>query len=249
MLPSGSTDSFGMLKGHYQAVAATNARDIEAAQALRALCFGVQGRLDADAFDQHKQHILIRDLRTGQLASCFRVEVLTGPMLKQSYAAQFYDLARLSRNNEPMMELGRFCVRPGLNDPDVVRIAWASLTQYVEAHGIKLLLGCTSFAGTDADRYGDVFALLHDRYLGPPAWRPDVKAPEVVRFSPRDLGRSDLKLAMQALPPLLRTYLMMGGWVSDHAVVDRHLKTLHVFTGLSINAIPEARKRLLRGLI
>jgi len=41
----------------------------------------------------------------------------------------------------------------------------------------------------------------------------------------------------------------MGGWVSDHAVVDRQLKTLHVFTGLSIDAIPEARKRLLRGLV
>ncbi|MEH6393001.1 MAG: GNAT family N-acyltransferase [Sulfitobacter sp.] len=249
MLPSGSTDSFGMIKGHYRAVAATSERDVEAAQALRAVCFGVPARFDADVFDRHKQHILIRDLRTGRLVSCFRLEVLTGSMLEQSYAAQFYDLAKLSRYNEPIMELGRFCVRPGVNDPDVVRIAWAALTQYVEAHGIKLLLGCTSFAGTDADRYGDVFALLHDRYQGPPAWRPDAKAPEVMRFRPRALDPSALKLAMQGMPPLLRTYLMMGGWVSDHAVVDRQLKTLHVFTGLSIDAIPEARKRLLRGLV
>ena len=50
------------------------------------------------------------------------------------------------------------------------------------------------------------------------------------------------------MPPLLRTYLLMGGWVSDHAVVDRHMNTLHVFTGLEINAIPPARKRLLRGV-
>ncbi len=48
------------------------------------------------------------------------------------------------------------------------------------------------------------------------------------------------------MPPLLRTYLLMGGWVSDHAVVDSHMNTLHVFTGLEINAIPPARKRLLR---
>ena len=46
--------------------------------------------------------------------------------------------------------------------------------------------------------------------------------------------------------PLLRTYLVMGGWVSDHAVVDRDLNTLHVFTGLEIRAIPPARARLLR---
>jgi len=39
---------------------------------------------------------------------------------------------------------------------------------------------------------------------------------------------------------------MMGGWVSDHAVVDNDMNTLHVFTGVEIGAIPPARKRLLR---
>ena len=36
------------------------------------------------------------------------------------------------------------------------------------------------------------------------------------------------------------------GWVSDHAVVDRDLGTLHVFTGLEVRAVPHARARLLR---
>ena len=53
---------------------------------------------------------------------------------------------------------------------------------------------------------------------------------------------------MLGMPPLLRTYLLMGGWVSDHAVVDRDLNTLHVFTALEIRAIPPARARLLRGV-
>ena len=50
------------------------------------------------------------------------------------------------------------------------------------------------------------------------------------------------------MPPLLRTYLMMGGWVSDHAVMDRQLGTMHVFTGVEIKAIPPARARALRAL-
>jgi len=48
------------------------------------------------------------------------------------------------------------------------------------------------------------------------------------------------------MPPLLRTYLLMGGWVSDHAVVDDDLNTLHVFTGLEIKGIPPMRQKLLR---
>jgi len=51
------------------------------------------------------------------------------------------------------------------------------------------------------------------------------------------------------MPPLLRTYLLMGGWVSDRAVFDRKLETMHVFTAVDINAIPKARKRLLRALV
>lgn len=48
------------------------------------------------------------------------------------------------------------------------------------------------------------------------------------------------------MPPLLRSYLALGGWVSDHAVVDPGLQTMHVFTGVEIGAIPPARRRLLR---
>ena len=50
------------------------------------------------------------------------------------------------------------------------------------------------------------------------------------------------------MPPLLRSYLRMGGWVGDHAVVDGDLDTLHVFTGLEVGAIPAARVRRLRSL-
>jgi hypothetical protein len=40
----------------------------------------------------------------------------------------------------------------------------------------------------------------------------------------------------------------MGGWVSDHAVLDPDLDTTHVFTALTIAAIPAPRTRALRAL-
>ena len=62
-------------------------------------------------------------------------------------------------------------------------------------------------------------------------------------------GRTpDLGRAMRAMPPLLRSYLAMGGWVSDHAVVDRDLGTMHVFTGVEIAKVPPSRARLLRAV-
>jgi hypothetical protein len=86
------------------------------------------------------------------------------------------------------------------------------------------------------------------RHLAPRRWLPRVKAPSVFRFGKLSRGKPDLKRATAEMPPLLRTYLMMGGWVSDHAVIDRDLGTLHVFTGLEISAVPAGRARILRRL-
>ncbi len=69
----------------------------------------------------------------------------------------------------------------------------------------------------------------------------------MIRFDP-EVPAGDARAALRLIPPLLRTYLSMGGWVSDHAVIDRQMNTLHVFTGIEIQSIPAARKRLLRAL-
>jgi hypothetical protein len=41
----------------------------------------------------------------------------------------------------------------------------------------------------------------------------------------------------------------LGGWVSDHAVIDPDLDTLHVFTAVEVARIPPARARALRALV
>lgn len=239
-------------KGRYTARLAETPQDLRASQALRHLCFkgnDAPGGLDTDAFDSVCQHVLIKDLRTDELVCCFRFMPLTGGAeIGQSYSAQFYELSALETFAGPMVELGRFCIRPGLRDPDILRVAWGAMTRYVDENGVELLFGCSSFHGTDEAEFLDAFAMLKERHLAPRRWLPKVKAPQVFRFAQKLRRKPDMKLAMLRMPPLLRTYLMMGGWVSDHAVVDRHLNTLHVFTGLEIKAIPPARKRLLRAV-
>lgn len=236
-------------KGRYTARSASGPADLAAAQRLRAFCFGLQAPLDVDAYDDQCTHVLIEDTASGTLVCCYRLLTLRGADLPQSYAAQFYELSALQSYEGLMMELGRFCVHPDWRDPDIQRLAWAAMTELVDARGVQLLFGCSSFAGTETAEYLDAFAMLRARHLAPKRWLPRVKAPDVFRFAARLRHKPDLKKAMLRMPPLLRTYLMMGGWVSDHAVVDRQMNTLHVFTGLEIGAIPAARKRLLRALV
>jgi len=237
-----------LIRGRYYVRAADTPGEIAQAQALRSLAFQTKG-LDVDKFDDACVHILVRDVSSNTLVCCFRMLILAGGCdVARSYSAQYYDLSALSRYEAPMVEMGRFCIHPDWKDPDILRVAWAAMTRFVDHNKIGMLFGCSSFAGTETDSFLDAFAMLKARHLAPKRWWPRVKAPNVFRYAARLRRKPDQKKAMRGMPPLLRTYLMMGGWVSDHAVLDTQMNTMHVFTGLEIGAIPPARKRLLRAV-
>lgn len=242
-------------RGKYHVRFAEGPQDIRAALALRARAFRGRAadaeaeRLDADRFDDEAEHVLVEEAIGGRLSCCFRLmRFADGSQLGRSYSAQFYDLSSLANFPGPMLELGRFCIAESTRDADVLRRAWQMLAAYVDGHGIKLIFGCSSFRGTEPEPYLDAFALLRARHLAPECWMPGAKALEIFPFASALGSRNpDPKSAMRSMPPLLRSYLAMGAWVSDHAVINHDLDTLHVFTGLEIRAVPEARARTLRG--
>lgn len=227
-------------RGLYTARLAKDAADISAAQALRQLAFRGQAGLDQDRFDETCRHLLVADA-AGQLVACCRVQTFAdGADLSDSYAAQTYDLTRLARYPGPKLELGRFCLHPTRHDPDILRLIWGALTALIDQGGVTLLFGCTSFAGADPAPHRPALATLR-RFVAPQDHAPGPRAAERVALPE---GRGD----PAGLPPLLRSYLGLGAWVSDHAVIDRDLDTLHVLTALPVALVPKARARALRSV-
>lgn len=246
-----------LLKGRYTARLASTPADLDAAQSLRYQCFkarrgliasGAHGR-DVDRFDASCLQMLLQEAGSGALVCTYRLMPLeNGTDLHLSYAAQFYDLVGLSSFPAPMMELGRFCIAPGrAPDADLLRLAWGAIARVVDAKGVQMLFGCSSFDGADPARHHAALQSLAAHHLGPQALRPRKRHAETVAFAENPTA-FDARLAQAQTPALLRTYLTMGGWVSDFAVLDRQLDTLHVFTALDIAAIPPARARALRAI-
>ncbi len=256
-----------LTRGRYDVRLAENDDDIREAQRLRHTIFVAErgvtretpsseqaqgdaatGDVDADSYDNACDHILITERKSGQRVCCYRLLPLeSGAEIDRSYSAQFYELSSLRQFTGKIVEMGRFCIHPDHRNADVLRVAWAAMTRYVDERGFELLCGCSSFDGNDAQAYDDAFALLSERHLAPKRWLPRVKAPNVFRFGKLlGLKRPDPVKAMRMMPPLLRGYLSLGGWVSDHAVIDRDLNTLHVFTGLGVKRVPGRKARLLR---
>lgn len=192
---------------------------------------------DADHFDPVYNHVLIE--RRGNVAACFRIKIFADPhALLASHSGSHYDLGPLSVLTGPFADIGRLAVGPGDGDPDVLRMVWGMLARLVETHRLRYLLGCTSFVGADPVQHAPALAALYERHIGPLTLLPHRKAGTTV-----DLTQADQPPDTSRIPPLLRSYLALGAWVSDHAVIDTHLDTVHVFTLLDVAAIPPARAR------
>ena len=242
-----------MAAPRYHLRLARDPAELSAALALRARLFRARvaagaggagaGAGDEDAHDARCEHVLIEAGGPGgALAGCFRLRLLAPKALAGCYSAQFYDLAPLANGAAPLLELGRFCLAPGRLDADILRLAWGALARRVARSGAVTIFGCSSFAGADAAAHGAALAWLGARHRAPAGAgvraRPGVASLALPRTVP-DVARTP---APRTLPPLLRSYLGLGGQVSEDAVLDPALDTLHVLTSLPVRAIPPARR-------
>ncbi len=214
----------------------------------------------ADPLDLRCQQVLIA--RGDAVLAAFRLLILpSGANLPGGYAARFYDLAPLAGLAGPLAELGRFCLAADLSlreGGDVLRLAWAAIAFLVDRAGATHLIGCTSLRGADWRLHRAGLQLLARQHLGPTAIRPRMlptipgrmERVETLHYPELVADMSfDRRAALTGLSPLLRSYLEMGAWVSDLAVMDRTLDTLHVFTCLEVAALPAARAARLRQIV
>lgn len=222
---------------------AQNSGDVSACQALRFACFHGGVGVDKDMYDAVSSHVMVE--RDGILVCTLRLRILPdGSDFAQTYTGRFYDFGPLKG---PTLEIGRFCVAEDAFSLAILQQAWAAITAWVDLHNVTYLFGCASFSGSDPAAYADAFGKLLADHQGSIPISPkvsDTKSLSMVQADPFDAKR-----AMQQMPKLLRSYLAMGGFVSDHLVVDRLLGTLHVFIGLEIAAIPAARVKSLRKMV
>ncbi len=212
------------------------------ALALRRVAFRKGQRADEDTFDDACVHSVVRDVTADTTLIAFRLRLLpVADDLHRAYSAGFYDLTPLARDPGPWLEVGRFCQSPAGTNTNALMLAWAAIGLYVDRHGVAMLFGSSSFDGAEPSRHAGSLSRLRAYHLGDARLIPG-------RVSKHAVGFPVQCNALAPLPPLMRSYLSMGGWVGDHAVQDFDLDTLHVFTGLHVSDIPARRKQKLRAM-
>ena len=228
---------------------ASTAREVEAAQRLRFLVFaeemganlrGAHRGLDADAFDEHCDHLLVCVRDTDQVVGTYRILNPTGARNAGGlYSATEFDLRNLAHLANRTVEMGRAAVHPDHRDGAVISLLWAGLLHYVLARGLEYMIGCASVSVTCGWRRAvDILRLVARNHLGPSEYR-------VFPFRPFPLD-ADWPEERVALPPLIKGYLRLGAFACGHAGWDPEFGTADLLVMLPLAAM---NARYVNGLL
>ncbi len=227
-----------------QARLAADEAEIDAAQALRYRVFyeemGAQPtpemahrRRDFDNFDSGCDHLLVFDHAkgTGAAAVVGTYRLLRREMAAKGggfYSASEYDLGKIRDFPGEILELGRSCTDISARSGAVARLMWRGIAAYVFHYRIAVMFGCASLHGTDPDALALSLAYLHHFHRAPPDLRMRALDDRYVEMDRMAKESIDPTRAQALLPPLIKGYLRLGGFVGDGAVIDRPFNTTDV---------------------
>lgn len=180
--------------------------------------------LDADRFDEHCDHMLVRDDASGEFVGCYRM--LPPDKVAAAggyYTATEFDLAQLDPEGMRIVEMGRACVVPDHRNGSVLTLMWAGILHYIQLTGYEWVMGCVSvpMQDTPADPPGVNVRGVRDLLLGRHASDPER------RVHPYNPVIVDLKTLDELtppprpkLPPLVRGYLRLGAEICGEPAHD-----------------------------
>jgi putative hemolysin len=224
-------------------IAATEA-ELDAALALRYRVFYEERgarpdattaatRRDRDEYDSVADHLLVVDHDRGAgpegVVGTYRlIRRPAAARIGRFYSAAEYDIARIEAYPGNILELGRSCVDAAYRTRAALQLLWRGIAAYVFMHRIDLMFGCASLPGTDLDALAAQLTYLHANHLAPEALRPRALPERYVEMRRLDPAAIDARAALGALPPLVKGYLRLGGFVGEGAVLDHQFNTTDV---------------------
>ncbi len=220
-------------------------QDVNAAQALRYQVFyeemGAKPttrcqalKRDIDPYDDVCDHLLVIDLDKStknkpDVVGTYRL--LRGNIAEATtgfYSEKELDVDNFIYAPEEVLELGRSCIDSTYRRRGAMQLLWRGISEYIDIYNIKLMFGCGSIHGTNIEEAKKVLSFLHHHHLAPKSLRPVALDNKYVSMNLTSKEEIDDKEVLRELPPLLKGYLRVGGYIGDGAVIDHQFNTIDV---------------------
>lgn len=238
----------------YTLLVAQQQADIRAAQRLRYRVFAgemgavlhtTESGLDVDHFDEHCEHLVVREDLTGEIVGTYRMLSPEGARRAGGlYCETEFEIPTLSDLRGTLVETGRSCVHPDHRSGAVVNLIWAGIGRYLLLTGYRWLVGCASVPLRTPEAPEGAFArgvwdIVQRKHLAPAQFR-------VVPCRPWHADEAIVP-ERASLPPLLRGYLRLGAWVCGPPAYDPDFGVADFLVLLSLDRLDPRYLRHLLG--
>jgi putative hemolysin len=189
--------------------------------------------LDRDRYDFICDHLMVRNISTGQLVGTYRMQ--SGFRAKGNlgyYSEQFFDFAPYEGLRAEVLELGRACVHTEYRNSSVLHMLWKGIARYATSCGARYLLGCSSVTSQDENEGIALYEQLREKYL----IEPSLRTKPVPEFVCRATNPS---ASAPATPRLFRAYLEVSARLCGPPAIDREFKTIDFLTLIDLQRIPD----------
>jgi putative hemolysin len=199
---------------------------------------------DFDSFDTCCDHLLVLDTlrESGREVVVGTYRLICRPAAAVHggfYTASEFDIGTILDYPGEILELGRSCVDAGYRTRPTMQLLWRGIASYVFHHDIALMFGCASLPGIDPGALAVPLSYLHHNHLAPPALRPRALGERYVDMRLLDPHEINAARALTELPPLIKGYLRLGGFVGEGAVIDRQFNTIDVCIVVKTDLVTE----------
>jgi putative hemolysin len=198
---------------------------------LAAHALGSGEMRDEDIYDQHADHLIVK--AENRIVGTYRLlpvdRILNAGLIP--YSANEFDLAALIESFDPRtaVELGRSCVHPAYRNGSIPKLLWNAIASYMNESGRSEAFGSVSVFNVNHDEAVGLSQYLREQG----AWAESFPCPALVPAE-GDAGVYSKDHIKGLLPPLLRSYLMLGaklhGGPSHDPVFHSHDFVIHFST-------------------
>jgi putative hemolysin len=179
--------------------------------------------LDSDEFDEHCDHLIVRDSDTLMVVGTYRLlSAARARKLGRLYSEGEFDLGRLNNIRSRIVEAGRACIHPDYRGGSVIMLLWSGLAEYMRRENCEFLIGCASISLADGGHNAvAVYQQLTAKHLAPSEYR-------VTPHLPFPFSRLEAAQKPQ-VPALLKGYMRSGAWICGEPAWDPDFESADLF--------------------
>jgi len=231
-----SPSPFSLDVNNFQIKIAETEEEILAALRLRFEVFNIEMNeglasswdtgLDQDKYDVHADHLIVIDKQTQAIVGTYRL-IRKSRVISNGgfYSEGEFNLDRLKKLPDEILELGRSCVHKDYRSNGVINLLWLGIAKYVEVTDSRYLIGCGSLHTHNVNEISEIYSYLKVNYFSDDRFRVYPVEKCMVNGLRDNVTVDDSRSLMKKMPPLLKGYFRAGAVICGEPALDSEFGT------------------------